>query len=75
MNLQQAQRELLRHDFDTFLTEEPSIAQGGNGVVVSGCPTCKKRMESLNQFMCHLAEDVLPEIFRLREPGEEGRFY
>jgi hypothetical protein len=34
--------ELHRHDFSTFADEPPSIAQGGRGVVVPGCPTCKK---------------------------------
>jgi len=26
-----------------FVDEPPSIAQGGRGVVVPGCPTCKKK--------------------------------
>lgn len=29
-------------------------------------------MQTINQFMHHIADDVLPEIFRMREVGEEG---
>jgi hypothetical protein len=32
------QSEIRGHTFDTFLTEEPSIANGGPGVVVPGLP-------------------------------------
>jgi hypothetical protein len=35
--------EIRRHDFDCFVTEPPSIAQGGKGVVVPGCPACKNK--------------------------------
>jgi hypothetical protein len=38
--------ELHRHDFSTFVDEPPSIAQGGNGVVVTGI----------------LTDDVLPAV-------------
>lgn len=73
MTLEQAQREILRHDFDMFLTEEPSMADGGNGIMVPGCPACKKRMETMHHFRHHVAEDVLPLIYSYqREPGEEG---
>jgi hypothetical protein len=58
------QIELQRHSFDTFLTERPSVAQGGRGVVVSGCPACKKQFQSLNQFVTHLSYDVIPETIR-----------
>jgi hypothetical protein len=36
--LRALQSEIRRHDFSTFLTEEPSMANGGPGVVVPGCP-------------------------------------
>jgi hypothetical protein len=69
------QEELEKHDFSTFVSNPPAIALGGRGVVVSGCPGCKKQMQSLNQFMRHLAEDVLPVIADRalggREPGED----
>ena len=57
-----AQAELQRHSFDTFVDDPPSVAQGGRGVVVPGCPQCKKRLQTMNQFMEHLAKDVLPGV-------------
>jgi hypothetical protein len=36
------------------------MAQGGNGVVVPGCPACKKRIQTMAQFLDHLCSDVLP---------------
>lgn len=36
--LRALQSEIRRHDFSTFLDENPSTAQGGPGVVVPGCP-------------------------------------
>jgi hypothetical protein len=44
-------REIHRHDFSTYADEPPSIAQGGRGVVVPGCPTCK------NLHTCAIATD------------------
>jgi hypothetical protein len=58
------QTELQRHSFDTFSTERLTVAQGGKGVVVSGCRACKKQFQSLNQFVTHLSEDVIPETIR-----------
>jgi hypothetical protein len=54
--------ELHRHDFSTFVDEPPSVAQGGNGVVVTGCPTCRKKFGTMPQFLDHLTDDVLPAI-------------
>jgi hypothetical protein len=54
--------ELHRHDFSHFVDEPPSIAQGGRGVVVSGCPTCKKKFFTMPQFLDHLMDDVLPAV-------------
>jgi hypothetical protein len=67
------QTEVQRHTFDTFV----DIATGGRGIVVSGCPACKKRMQSMNQFTEHLAKDVIPGVVQraiaeMREPGCEG---
>ena len=58
------QQELQRHTFDTFMDEPPSIVRGSKGVVVSGCPACKKRPQSVAQFMHHLLEDMLPTTIR-----------
>jgi hypothetical protein len=56
------QREIRKHDFATFIDEPPSMAQGGRGVCVPGCPACRKPIQSMNQFIEHLAVDVLPRI-------------
>jgi hypothetical protein len=53
------QREIRRHDFSTFVDNPPSLAQGGNGVVVPGCPACKKRLNTIGQFLDHLADDAM----------------
>jgi len=54
--------ELHRHDFSTFVDEPPSIARGGNGVVVTGCPRCRKKFGTMPQFLDHLTDDVLPAV-------------
>jgi hypothetical protein len=56
------QTEIRRHSFDTFVYNPPSIAEGGNGVVVPGCPACRKRLFTMANFMDHLANDVLPNL-------------
>jgi hypothetical protein len=56
------QWEIYRHDFGTYIENPPTIAQGGKGVVVPGCPACKKRIHSMNEFLHHLAEDVMPQL-------------
>lgn len=66
--LRALQKEILRHDFDCFVENPPSMAQGGRGVVVPGCPMCKKRINTMNQFLHHLSDDVLPALIeRLSE--------
>lgn len=60
--LKALQTEMRRHDFSTFLTETPSMAEGGSGVVVPGCPACRKRLFTMANFMDHLADDVLPAL-------------
>jgi hypothetical protein len=72
MSLEEAAQELSRHTFDTFVDNPPSVAQGGKGLVVPGCPTCHKRLQTMNQFMRHLTDDVLPVVFSEREPGDEA---
>lgn len=56
------QAEIRRHSFDTFVENPPSMAQGGRGVVVPGCPACRKRFNTMAQFGDHLADDVLPGL-------------
>jgi hypothetical protein len=41
------QKEIQRHDLSYFVDEPPSVAQGGRGVVVAGCPACRKRINLL----------------------------
>jgi hypothetical protein len=60
--LRALQQEIRRHDFNCFIHEPPSIAQGGKGVVVPGCPAYKKRINTMSQFLDHLADDVLPAL-------------
>jgi len=45
------QREIYRHDFGTYVVDPPTIAQGGRGIVVADCPACKKRLQSMNEFL------------------------
>jgi len=60
--LQAAQEELMKHHWDTFCTQPLSIAEGGKGVIVPGCIHCKILLYTTNQFLSHLAIDVLPKI-------------
>jgi hypothetical protein len=59
-----AKGEIQKHSLSTFVNEPPSVAEGGQGVVVTGCPNCRKRFGTVNQLMQHLADDVLPVILR-----------
>jgi hypothetical protein len=56
------QKEIQRHDLSYFVDEPPSVAQGGRGVVVAGCPACRKRINTIPQFMDHLTNDVMPAL-------------
>ena len=60
--LRALQQEIRRHDFSCFVDQPPSVAQGGKGVVVPGCPACMKRINTMNQFLDHLAEDAMPAL-------------
>lgn len=52
-----AKEELNRHNFSYF-TE----VSNGVKVTVAGCPECKLRIQTMEQFMRHLTDDVLPII-------------
>jgi hypothetical protein len=70
--LRALQQEIRRHDFNYFVDQPPSNAQGGRGVVVPGCPACMKRINTMNQFLDHLADDVMPALIeKLSEPKPE----
>ncbi len=60
--LRALQQEIRRHDFSHFVDQPPSVAQGGHGVVVPGCPACKKRINTVTGFLDHLADDVMPAL-------------
>jgi len=67
------QQELRRHSQDFFCTEEKSVAQGGKGVIVTGCPACKKQFQTNPQFMNHLTKDVLPALLdKLAAARDDG---
>jgi hypothetical protein len=61
---QTAKKALMRHTWDTFVSEPLSVAEGGNGVVIPGCPACHKRINTNDQYLRHLSDDVLPIILR-----------
>jgi hypothetical protein len=58
------QNEIMQHDFDCFVDEPPSRAQGGRGSVVPGCPKCRKRIGTMPQFLDHLPNDVMPTLLQ-----------
>ena len=60
--LRALQQEIRRHDFSCFVDQPPSVAQGGKGVVVAGCPACLKRINTMSKFLDHLAEDAMPAL-------------
>jgi len=65
------QKEILRHDFGTFVDNPPSVAQGGRGVVVPGCATCNKRANTTTQFLEHIAKDAIPRSIEKLSQGKE----
>lgn len=72
--LRALQGEIKRHTFDYFV-ENPPTAHGGHGVVVPGCPACHKRLNTMAQFLDHLADDVLPPLVnKLSQNIDAGTF-
>ena len=61
---QSAKSELMRHSWDTFVDNPPSVGAGGIGAVIPGCPACRKRINTNDQYLRHLSDDVLPIILR-----------
>jgi hypothetical protein len=60
--LRALQSEIHRHTFDYYIENSAAMAQGGKGVVVPGCPGCRKRINTMAQFLDHLSKDVLPPL-------------
>jgi len=67
--LRALQTEIHRHTFDYYVENPPAMAQGGKGVVVPGCPQCRKRINTMAQFLDHLSKDVLPRVVDRLFPG------
>lgn len=61
------QEELQKHDFDCFVDRSQPVPPSHRGVVVSGCPHCKKTFYTA-QFIERLSFDILPLISE-RESG------
>jgi len=47
--LRALQTEIHRHTFDYLVENPPAMAEGGKGVVVPGCPVCRKRINTMAQ--------------------------
>jgi hypothetical protein len=63
------QREIRRHDWDTFQEE---IEPGGRKVTVPGCPVCRKQIGTMPEFLDHVA-DAIPLLFeKLRAKKLDG---
>jgi hypothetical protein len=54
--------EFHRHAWETFIDEPPSVAHGGRGVVIPGCPRCRARLNTVSQFVDHLSEAVFKAL-------------
>jgi hypothetical protein len=60
--LKEAQTELQRHTWGTFVDQGVTMALGGREIVTPGCEACSKKINTNRQYLKHLAEDVLPGI-------------
>jgi len=69
--LRALQTEIHRHTFDYYVENPPSMAEGGKGVVVPGCPACRRRINTMAQFLDHLSRDVLPGLVDRLFPGTD----
>jgi hypothetical protein len=70
--LRAIQQEIRRHDFNYFVDKPPSIAEGGRGVVVPGCPACNKPINTMSQFLDHLADDVMRALIEKLSEAKGG---
>lgn len=62
--LRDAQVELQRHVWGTYIDKGVSMALGGDGITTPGCEACRKRINTNAQYLRHLADDVMPVILR-----------
>ncbi len=63
-------RRLASASRESNADEPPGVAQGGKGVVVPGCPACKKRINTMSQFLNHLADDAMPALLNRLSAAE-----
>jgi hypothetical protein len=63
-------RRLASASRESNADKPPSVAQGGKGVVVPGCPACKKRINTMSQFLDHLADDAMPALLNRLSAAE-----
>jgi hypothetical protein len=56
------QEEILKHDLSAFVEDRLAVGRIGTGLVVTGCPTCKKRLNTARDFRDHLANDAMPAL-------------
>lgn len=63
--------ELRKHSLDTFVDNPPAVADGGNGILVTGCPACRARLFTTSQFVEHLIQVAIPRaVLALKETGK-----
>jgi hypothetical protein len=48
------QNEIQRHNLSTFMSADK--------IVQTGCSACQKHFGTIEQFKCHLTDDVLPPL-------------
>jgi hypothetical protein len=60
------QIEIQQHTLGTF-SDEP----GPIGVIVTGCPKCRKKFQTTSQFIEHVTHDVLPAVIAKAANGRE----
>ena len=63
-------RRLASASRESNADEPPWVSQGGKGVVVPGCPMCKKRINTMPQFLDHLAEAAMPALLNRLSAAE-----
>jgi hypothetical protein len=63
--LRALQTEIQRHDLSTFMNEQ-------HKVVEPGCPACRKRFQTVEQFIMHITHDVLPPLLDKLSTDNEG---
>jgi hypothetical protein len=56
------QEEILKHDLSAFVEDKLSVGRCGTGLVVTGCPACKKRLNTATEFRDHLANDAMTAL-------------